>query len=256
MPPLGQSGRSEPRKEINFLTGIAAMRHHSQVRNSPWATFFDGVTTTRDFLAAPLQQSRYQPRFYRHRRAPAGDRFFSSSVGSIDTVPQNLTAPLLYIPRSGSLGQIVRTMRQPNHRRREGHLHRSALTISTTLPTRIFRTFSMYGFDGLSARFSRRHFRRLLRQRMRSLLRLRIEEEAAKPLNNISSLECKPLWRTSLNKRALMFPATIYYAFKQSEITARRYQFNWLGHLPSGGYRSRVFASLAHGQFAPRWRAG
>jgi hypothetical protein len=25
MPPLGQSGGAEPRKEINFLTGIAAM---------------------------------------------------------------------------------------------------------------------------------------------------------------------------------------------------------------------------------------
>jgi hypothetical protein len=28
---------------INFLTGIAAWRHHSQVRNSLWATFFYGV---------------------------------------------------------------------------------------------------------------------------------------------------------------------------------------------------------------------
>src|SRR5215469_18652729 len=28
---------------INFLIGIARWRHHMQVRNSPWATFFCGV---------------------------------------------------------------------------------------------------------------------------------------------------------------------------------------------------------------------
>src|SRR5271169_4323091 len=42
----------------------------------PMGPFFDGVTTTRNLSAAPLQPSGYQRRFYRHRRAAAGDGFF------------------------------------------------------------------------------------------------------------------------------------------------------------------------------------
>src|SRR5208282_2697130 len=47
--------------------GSSPWRHHSQVRNSPWATFFDGVTTTRNISAAPLQPAGYQLRFCRQQ---------------------------------------------------------------------------------------------------------------------------------------------------------------------------------------------
>src|SRR5208282_5783022 len=47
--------------------GSPQWRHHSQVRNSPWATFFDGVTTTRNISAAPLQPAGYQLRFCRQQ---------------------------------------------------------------------------------------------------------------------------------------------------------------------------------------------
>src|SRR3954454_1666545 len=33
----------EDAQDINFLTGITARRHHSQVRNNPWTTFFCGI---------------------------------------------------------------------------------------------------------------------------------------------------------------------------------------------------------------------
>src|SRR3954462_6524750 len=36
------SGRGWTAQDINFLTGIAARRHHSQVRNNPWTMFFYG----------------------------------------------------------------------------------------------------------------------------------------------------------------------------------------------------------------------
>lgn len=42
------------RKNINFLIGIARKRHHSHVRNSPWATFFYGVKSAKNFPAASL----------------------------------------------------------------------------------------------------------------------------------------------------------------------------------------------------------
>ena len=34
---------------INFLTGITARRHHSQVRNNPWTTFFYGIIRHQKF---------------------------------------------------------------------------------------------------------------------------------------------------------------------------------------------------------------
>ena len=55
-PPARESKRGAgPRRKINFLIGIARRRHHSQVRNSPWATFFYGVRSTKNFSAAPLR---------------------------------------------------------------------------------------------------------------------------------------------------------------------------------------------------------
>jgi hypothetical protein len=40
---------------IRFLNGIAAWRHHSQVRNSPWTRFFNGDRATKIISAAPFR---------------------------------------------------------------------------------------------------------------------------------------------------------------------------------------------------------
>ena len=41
---------------IRFLNGIAGWRHHSQVRNSPWTMFFNGVHATKIVTAAPFRK--------------------------------------------------------------------------------------------------------------------------------------------------------------------------------------------------------
>src|SRR3954471_9358239 len=40
----------EGAQDINFLTGITARRHHSQVRNNPWTTFFYGIIRYQKFV--------------------------------------------------------------------------------------------------------------------------------------------------------------------------------------------------------------
>jgi hypothetical protein len=47
---------------INFLIGIARRRHHSQVRNSPWTMFFDGVNPPKT-LRPLLSGSKYRNPF-------------------------------------------------------------------------------------------------------------------------------------------------------------------------------------------------
>ena len=188
------------------------------MRNSPWATFFDGVTTTRDFSAAPLQQSRYQPRFYRHRRAPAGDRFFSSSVGSIDTVLKTLTAPLLYIPRSGSLGQIVQHDAQ-TQTIGEGKV------ISTDPPY-----YDNIAYADLSDFFYvwlRRSLGPLFPSALSTLTTPKNEELVASPYRRGGREAAEQYFLAGMQavvanlvKQARTdVPATVYYAFKQSEIT-------------------------------------
>src|SRR4051812_17475160 len=44
------SGRGWTAQDINFLTGITARRHHSQVRNNPWTTFFYGIIRHQKFV--------------------------------------------------------------------------------------------------------------------------------------------------------------------------------------------------------------
>ena len=39
----------EGAQDITFLTGITARRHHSQVRNNPWTTFFCGIIRHQKF---------------------------------------------------------------------------------------------------------------------------------------------------------------------------------------------------------------
>jgi hypothetical protein len=65
-----------PRKKINFLTGIARKRHHSQVRNSPWATFFYGVKSTKKLSAAPLRSTIAPPVSTATGGHPIRARFF------------------------------------------------------------------------------------------------------------------------------------------------------------------------------------
>src|SRR5215472_12776042 len=42
---------------VNFLIGIARWRHHMQVRNSPWATFFCGVEPPKTHRPLPSSPS-------------------------------------------------------------------------------------------------------------------------------------------------------------------------------------------------------
>src|SRR5208282_4761543 len=63
--------------------GSPQWRHHSQVRNSPWATFFDGVTTTRNISAAPLQPAGYQLRFCRQQAGLGRRRVLKKDVGEL-----------------------------------------------------------------------------------------------------------------------------------------------------------------------------
>src|SRR3954467_13676051 len=48
-PCVANSGRGWTAQDINFLTGIPARRHHSQVRNNPWTTFFYGIIRHQKF---------------------------------------------------------------------------------------------------------------------------------------------------------------------------------------------------------------
>ena len=57
-PPVGISQRGAGRRStINFLIGIARKRHHLQVRNRPWTTFFYGDRSTKKLSAAPLHST-------------------------------------------------------------------------------------------------------------------------------------------------------------------------------------------------------
>jgi hypothetical protein len=49
LPVSANSGRGWTAQDINFLTGITARRHHSQVRNNPWTTFFYGIIRHQKF---------------------------------------------------------------------------------------------------------------------------------------------------------------------------------------------------------------
>ena len=49
-PCVANSGRGWTAQDINFLTGITARRHHSQVRNNPWTTFFYGIIRHQKFV--------------------------------------------------------------------------------------------------------------------------------------------------------------------------------------------------------------
>src|SRR3954462_15638033 len=49
LPVSANNGRSWTAQDINFLTGITARRHHSQVRNNPWTTFFCGIIRHQKF---------------------------------------------------------------------------------------------------------------------------------------------------------------------------------------------------------------
>ena len=48
-PCVANSGRGWTAQDINFLTGITARRHHSQMRNNPWTTFFCGIIRHQKF---------------------------------------------------------------------------------------------------------------------------------------------------------------------------------------------------------------
>lgn len=41
-------------ESITFLNGIAQRRHHTQIRNGPWAMFFYGVGATKKQTASAL----------------------------------------------------------------------------------------------------------------------------------------------------------------------------------------------------------
>ena len=78
-PCVANSGRGWTAQDINFLTGITARRHHSQVRNNPWTTFFAGSSATKNLPAAPLhRQILPRDRFSGHRRA--GEGFFEGNA--------------------------------------------------------------------------------------------------------------------------------------------------------------------------------
>src|SRR4051795_7461991 len=49
-PCVANRGRGWTAQDINFLTGITARRHHSQVRNNPWTTFFYGIIRHQKFV--------------------------------------------------------------------------------------------------------------------------------------------------------------------------------------------------------------
>src|SRR3954454_611133 len=95
----------EGAQDINFLTGITARRHHSQVRNNPWTTFF-----LRDHplpkICRPLPSA---VRFYRGTVSlatggpQAGEGFLEvdDRLGAL----QALLEPGVLLPR---LGQFVR----------------------------------------------------------------------------------------------------------------------------------------------------
>src|SRR5687768_2019771 len=65
---------------INFLTGITARRHHSQVRNNPWTTFFYGIIRHQKFAgrSPPPSDSTAGPFLW----PQAGRRGFFSNVFS------------------------------------------------------------------------------------------------------------------------------------------------------------------------------
>src|ERR1700675_960332 len=65
-----------PAFEKSRLNGIARKRHHSQVRNSPWATFFYGVKSTKKLSAAPLRSNIAQPVSPATGGPPGRVRFF------------------------------------------------------------------------------------------------------------------------------------------------------------------------------------
>jgi hypothetical protein len=81
LPPEKAKRGAGPRRKINFLIGIARRRHHSQVRNSPWTTFFNGVKSTKNFSAAPPRIQTSTASFQRHRRAGDPSLFFKSRLG-------------------------------------------------------------------------------------------------------------------------------------------------------------------------------
>ena len=56
-PPADISGRAGLRNSSEFLNGIAGRRHHSQVRNSPWTMFFNGVACHQNHIGRSLPSS-------------------------------------------------------------------------------------------------------------------------------------------------------------------------------------------------------
>ena len=73
-------------RSITFLIGIARGRHHTQIRNSPQARFFNGGYATKKQTASPLgyAASLGQDEFVRlqERGAPGGG-FFKSSLSCL-----------------------------------------------------------------------------------------------------------------------------------------------------------------------------
>ena len=64
-PPADISGRAGLRHSSDSLNGIAGWRHHSQVRNSPWTMFFNGVTCHQNHIGRSLPKRSLAPtRFY------------------------------------------------------------------------------------------------------------------------------------------------------------------------------------------------
>jgi hypothetical protein len=62
--------------KVNFLTGIALGRHHSQARNSPWTMFLTGSFATNKLTAAPLQQQTTSKLFLTPQADPIRDGFY------------------------------------------------------------------------------------------------------------------------------------------------------------------------------------
>src|SRR3954469_25051149 len=61
---------------VRFLDGIAGRRHHSQVRNSPWTRFFNGVTCHQNYRPLPSDRSLAATRYYATRGEQAPQSVF------------------------------------------------------------------------------------------------------------------------------------------------------------------------------------
>src|SRR4051812_12575883 len=104
-PCVANSGRGWTAQDINFLTGITARRHHSQVRNNPWTTFFYGIIRHQKFAgrSPPPSDSTAGPFLWPQAgRRPA--RVFleiDDRLGALQALPE----PGVFLLSLGQLGR-------------------------------------------------------------------------------------------------------------------------------------------------------